>query len=211
MSDFSPPPQKNGKRKHLLEVAERLFAQQGFEAVSVRQLVDEAKTNIAMVKYYFGSKDGLFQALIAEKFPRTRERLAEIAELPITPWEKILKAVDMYVEKLFQGRNFHLIIMRELSLCQRPEHVKLITEHLAYSLGVVRGFIEEGQEQGMFRKVDAELTVATLFGAFSSLISHCSLMRVMLKEDCEENIYSENNLTRFKEHLVGLLQAHLIK
>lgn len=205
------PVEINGKSLHLLEVAERLFAEKGYEAVPVRHLAKEAGMNVAMVNYYFGSKDGLFKALIASKFPHTRDRLNEIAQSLLTPWEKLLETVDLYAEKFFQGRNFHIIIMREMSLRQRPEHVKIITEHVAHNLAVVRGFILEGQLQGMFRSVDAELTVATVFGSFSSLISHCTLMCAMLQEDCEDNIYSEKSQTRFKEHLVGLLRAHLME
>ncbi|HRI59241.1 MAG TPA: helix-turn-helix domain-containing protein, partial [Saprospiraceae bacterium] len=90
MSDLTPF-EKNGKKKHLLKVAERLFAHHGFEAVSLRQLVEEANVNIAMVKYYFGSKDGLFEALIDEKFPRTREQINELANSSLDPWGKLLK------------------------------------------------------------------------------------------------------------------------
>jgi AcrR family transcriptional regulator len=203
--------EKIDKKHHLLEVAERLFAQQGYEAVSIRQLAKEAGMNVAMVNYYFGSKEKLFGELVADKFPHTRERLDELANSSLSPWEKLLETVDLYADKFFAGRNFHRVIMRELSLRQRPEHVKIITDHLAHNLGVVRGFILEGQSQGMFRPVDVGLTVATVFGSFSSLISHCSLMCVMLQEDCEENIYSEKSQTRFTEHLKELLRVHLVR
>ncbi len=203
--------EKNGKRRHLLEVAERLFAQHGYEAVSVRHLAKEAGMNIAMVSYYFGSKEKLFEALISSRFPHTRERLDEIANSSQDPWKKLQRTVDLYAEKFFQGRNFHRMIMREMSLSQRPEHVKLITQHLAHSLGIVRGFILDGHRQNLFRPVDVELTLATVFGSFSALISQGSLMCAILGEDCEENVYSEKSRLRFKEHLTGLLHAHLMQ
>lgn len=202
--------EKVDKRRHLLEVAEQLFAQQGYEAVSIRHLAAEAGINIAMVSYYFGSKEKLFEALIADKFPRTRERLEELAQSPLSPWEKLLQTVELYAEKFFDGRNFHRLVMREMSLCQRPEHVKIITDYLAHNLDIVRGFIVEGQQKGMFRPVDVELTLATVFGAFSALVSHGSLMCIMLHEDCEENVYSEKTRARFKNHLNALLRAHLM-
>lgn len=204
------PFEKNGKRHHLLEVAERLFAEKGYEAVTVRHLAKEAGMNVAMVNYYFGSKEKLFKALIANRFPHTRKRLDEIASLSLDPWEKLLLTVDLYAEKFFQGRNFHRMIMREMSLRQRPEHVKLITEHLAHSLAIVRGFILDGHRQNLFRPVDVGLTLATVFGSFSALISQGSLMCAILGEDCEENVYSEKSRLRFKEHLTGLLRAHLM-
>lgn len=209
MADFSPS-DKNGKREFMLTVAERLFARHGFEAVSIRQLVEEAKVNIAMVKYYFGSKDGLFKALIDEKFPRTREQVNELANSSLDPWEKLLATIDIYTEKFFDEHDFHRIIMREMSLSQRPKHVELITEHFAYILGVIHGFIIEGQQKGMFRSVDVGLTLATVFGAFSTLVGQGKLMCIVMQEDCEAQIYSESSRIRFQEHLKELLRVHLL-
>ena len=45
------------KRDYILDVAERLFAEQGFEAISIREISKAADINIAMVSYYFGSKE----------------------------------------------------------------------------------------------------------------------------------------------------------
>lgn len=210
MTDFYPH-EKNGKQGHLLEVAERLFAQHGFEAVSIRKLAAEARMNIAMVSYYFQSKDNLLEHLIKEKFARTRDRLAELKQASLSPWEKLLATVDIYAEKFFDDRNFHRIIVREMSLSQRPDRVKKITEHWAYSLGIVRGFIHDGQRDGTFRSIDVELTLASVFGSFSALISQGSLMCVMLQEACEADIYSEKNRVRFTAHLKDLLRSHLMK
>ncbi|MBV6438833.1 MAG: TetR/AcrR family transcriptional regulator [Haliscomenobacteraceae bacterium CHB4] len=209
MADFSPP-ERNDTREILLEVAERLFARKGFEAVTVRQLANEAGVNVAMVSYHFGSKVGLLEALIAEKFPLTLERLSEIANSISTPWEKLLATVDMYAEKLFEGYNFHRIIMREMSLSQRPKLVNAITDHFANVLSVIRGFILEGQDKGMFRPADVELTIATVFGSFSTLIGQGKLMCIMLGEDCEDNIYSAKGRARFTDHLKDLLRLHLM-
>jgi AcrR family transcriptional regulator len=210
MPDESTP-EKNGTRELLLEAAERLFAQKGFDSVTVRQLAKAAGVNGAMVSYHFDSKNGLLAALIDEKFPHTREQMFEIANSFLDPWEKLLATVDVYAEKIFDGYNFHRIIMREMSLSQRPEVVEIITGHFAHILSVIRGFILEGQEKGIFRPVDVELTLATVFGSFSTLIGQGKLLCIMLKEDCEDNIYSEKSRDRFISHLKELLRVHLMK
>ena len=53
-------------RRRLLRAAIKLFAQQGFHAVSVEAIVDLAKVNKRMVYPYFGSKDALFEAALVE-------------------------------------------------------------------------------------------------------------------------------------------------
>lgn len=208
----STPSEKTDKRKALLEVAERLFAEHGFEAVSIRQLAQEAGVNLAMVSYYFGSKEGLFQELLAEKFPYTREMLESLSrDSDLSPWEKLSRTVDMYVEKLFNGRQFHRVIMREMSLRQRPEIVKIITENMAKNMALIRGFIKEGQEKGLFRYVDTELTVTSMFGALHAFINNGPLVCQILNEPEESGIYSEANKNRMKNHLKSMLQSHLMR
>ena len=52
-------PGEAGTRDAVFAVAERLFAVQGFQNVSVRDITGEARVNLASVNYHFGSKDAL--------------------------------------------------------------------------------------------------------------------------------------------------------
>ncbi len=47
----------NEKQLQILEVAEKLFAANGFDGTSIRDIASEAEVNIAMISYYFGSKE----------------------------------------------------------------------------------------------------------------------------------------------------------
>lgn len=204
--------EKSDKRQALLEVAERLFAQQGFEAVSVRQLAKEAGTNVSMVSYYFESKEGLFQELIASKFPYTRGLLEALAaNKELSPWEKLSRTVDIYLDKFFEKRAFHCIIMREMSLAQRPDHVKVITDNMSKNMQIIRGFITDGQEKGLFRYVDADFAIIMMFGALTSYINNSALICKVMNETAVENIFSDANKARFKGQLKAMLQAHLVR
>ncbi|HNE29321.1 MAG TPA: TetR/AcrR family transcriptional regulator [Saprospiraceae bacterium] len=202
--------EKQDRRQHLLDVAEKLFAKNGYEAVSIRQLASESGMNVAMVSYYFGSKEKLFEALLEHKLPKTRAQLESLAKTDLSPWEKLSQTVELYVNKFFEGRDFHRIVTREMSLRQRPEHVKLIIYHMGRNMEVVRGFIVEGQEKGIFRYVDLELTLTTLFATISTAISNTGLMCMMMKAENEEQLYSEQNKERITSHVKSVLQAHLL-
>jgi AcrR family transcriptional regulator len=68
-------------RERILEVAERLFAEHGMSGVGLRAISAEAKVNLASIAYYFGSKDGLLEALFAQRAaPIAEERLRLLAE-----------------------------------------------------------------------------------------------------------------------------------
>jgi AcrR family transcriptional regulator len=63
-------------RERILEVAERMFAEHGMSGVGLRAITTEANVNLASIAYHFGSKDGLLEALFAQRAaPIAQERL----------------------------------------------------------------------------------------------------------------------------------------
>lgn len=70
------PPAAAGTRERILEAAEELFSSSGPHGVSLREVVDLAKVNIAAVNYYFGSKDQLFDEVVARSIGRLATGLA---------------------------------------------------------------------------------------------------------------------------------------
>jgi len=70
-----------GPKLRLVEAAEKLFAEKGFEAVSVRDITKEAGANVAAVNYHFGSRDGLVIAVISRYImPVNQERLVRLEQ-----------------------------------------------------------------------------------------------------------------------------------
>jgi AcrR family transcriptional regulator len=86
-------------KERLLDTAERLFAAQGFDAVSIRLIVAEAGANLAAVHYHFKSKEALLDAVVLRKAtPINQQRLAlldrfeaEAGNKPV-PVERTLEA-----------------------------------------------------------------------------------------------------------------------
>ena len=64
------------KRTRVLQAAKELFVEQGFHPTSMSQIAAKSGITQSMLHYYFGSKQGLFQAVLAEAFiPLFSERL----------------------------------------------------------------------------------------------------------------------------------------
>lgn len=103
-------------RERILEVAERLFAEYGMSGVGLRAISTEAQVNLASIAYHFGSKDGLLEALFAQRAaPIAQERLRLLAkcyEVSARPeLEDILDAflrpaLVLGVERQFGGPAF---------------------------------------------------------------------------------------------------------
>ena len=57
---------ETGKREKLIMSAIGLFAEYGYDKVSIRQIAADAGANSSMISYYFGSKQGLYEAILRE-------------------------------------------------------------------------------------------------------------------------------------------------
>lgn len=72
----------SGPKLRLVEAAEKLFAEKGFESVSVRDITKEAGANVAAVNYHFGSRDGLVVAVMSRYMtPVNQERLVRLEQV----------------------------------------------------------------------------------------------------------------------------------
>lgn len=74
-------------RERILRVAERLFAEHGYDGVSVRKIAAEAKVQLALVSYYFRSKLGLYRAVF-------QHRIEPISERRLDALNSILRRAD---------------------------------------------------------------------------------------------------------------------
>src|SRR5208282_378901 len=78
-------------RERILKAAERLFAERGYEATSVRAIVGKARVNQAAVNYHFAGKDGLYREVLRASFRAlTEHQLARVEEMEAMSREEAL-------------------------------------------------------------------------------------------------------------------------
>lgn len=111
-------------KTRILDAAEQLFMEHGFEATSLRSLTSAAGVNLAAVNYHFGSKEVLFQAVLTRRLdPMNQERIElldglerEASGRPISV-EKVLFAMLIPALRLARdeergGKNFLRLLGR---------------------------------------------------------------------------------------------------
>jgi AcrR family transcriptional regulator len=71
-----------GTRSRILDVAERLFGEQGLDRVSIRDITRKARVNLAAINYHFGTKEALVAAVFERRvLPVNEARLAALEAL----------------------------------------------------------------------------------------------------------------------------------
>lgn len=128
------------------------MADKGFDGVSVREVCAHAGTSINMVHHYFGSKQGLLDAIVdqfssgvfvlpmrlLDKEPHSRAEFLSIVELLFE------STLDAYIEH----RSVMLVVVREQA---DPEALPMFMEHVA-------AFLERAKELGFVRdEVDTDM------------------------------------------------------
>lgn len=199
------------KKDHILEVAEELFAEHGFEGTSTRMLATKAGVNLAMISYYFGSKEKLFEEMVDRKTSGILEKLQMLNESPSDPWTKFETLIDIYTDRILNNHRFHKILGREISLQQRSVISTTLMNRKLRNAQEMRKLIENGIETKAFRPVDIPLTLATLLGTLSQMIqSHKFACMLMGDDPSHCNIDDKAVRTRIKDHLKKLFKAHLL-
>jgi TetR/AcrR family transcriptional regulator len=105
----------------ILAGAERLFAQHGFEETSLGDIGDAAGVSRGTPSYFFGSKEGLYAAVLQRVFAERQRAAAEAFE-PLAAWsvqgpgsleDAIRHAVEGYLNFLLARPEFVLLVQRE--------------------------------------------------------------------------------------------------
>ncbi|MBA7636473.1 hypothetical protein ES703_44093 [subsurface metagenome] len=123
----------------LLDAAENLFAEKGFDGTSIREITSQAKCNLAAVNYHFGGKEKLYSEVFRRRMIAMRDvRIAGIEEvMSQTDHEPTLEELirgfaTAFIEPLIDqssGRRFMKLMVREMSDPRLPR--KMFVEELA--------------------------------------------------------------------------------
>jgi len=197
------------KQIAILDAAESLFASKGFEGASVRDIAKKANVNVAMISYYFGSKEKLLQQLLLNRTENSRKLLTQLKQdTHKNSWEKIDRIIDFFVDHLLESRQFHNITSRQISLVQDEDTIELLINIKKTNQAIIEDIIKEGQEKKIFREVNIPLTIGSVFGTISQVSMSQEYYKKVLKEKNEE-AYFRKLRPKLKRHLKTLIRNHL--
>lgn len=109
------------RKTAILLAAEKLFALHGYDAVSLRQIADEAGVQLALLNYYYGQKHELFEAVFSHWKGTIDQRLAALNEAMQAPAaDRLQRLVDAFLQPVLQlrasneGEYYAVMVAREL-------------------------------------------------------------------------------------------------
>jgi AcrR family transcriptional regulator len=193
-------------RELLLQAAIQLFAESGFDGVTVRDIAQKAGVNFSMISYHFGGKEGLYRACI-EEFGRTRVELSEGLIGPFSSREE-------FVEKL------HLIIRHVLEeMGKEPELLRILSREIEAGLPIasevfeatflklfasIVEFYSRAQEQGYIKKdLDPTFLMSMIHGTFMHQYKTDAIRTRYFGRSIHEASEREKVINNFTEIFLG--------
>ncbi len=196
----------NEKKQSIIAIAEKLFSVNGFDGTSVRDIANEAGVNVAMISYYFGSKEKLMEAVFEQKTNVMRlkvENLIQNSEL--SSLQKIYSLIDDYVNKFMNQQQFQKIMLLEQLVDKNGVVPQLIYELKKRNIVSIEKLIHKGQSNGEFiTEIDIPLMMNTMVGT----VSHMIISKRFYKDVNNLEHLSESE---FKEYIINKLSNHLKK
>ena len=204
---------KMSKRILIIESAIDLFSIKGFEGTSVREIAKKAGVNVAMINYYFVSKEKLFESAVEHRASFLNSIFEElVTNKELSAIEKMDIIIDKTIERKFSNSLFHHLLHRELSLTHRPQLREAIADILLKNMTAVKTIIQNGIKDGVFREVDVELTLTSILGTIHYLLASDVMCRKILGKRKGFTAFQNKPLKkRLSEHTKQLIRSHLLK
>jgi AcrR family transcriptional regulator len=176
----------------------------------VRDIAHQAGVNVAMISYYFGSKEKLLQAIFSYRSAAGRLLLEHIvADKTMHPLDKIDALVDGMVDRMLKHKTFHRVMLQSQVITGNEEIAQAIAEVKLKNFELVSKIITEGQQKKVFvRGVDSGMLMMTVIGTIyqattGSVYFHHS------QEQTKGEDYAEFMKKKLKTHLKHVLKAIL--
>src|SRR3970040_2115119 len=198
------------KQIQILQVTETLFAEKGFDGTSIRNIAKEAKINIAMVSYYFGSKERLLESLILYRTSDLKLQLDNLIQEDLEPIEKINKLIELYINRINCNKGIYRILHFEFTSKKRESNLQAFSELKKGNLKSLESIIVEGQTKGIFRKdVIIPLITPTILGTFFHFHINKPFFENLLNLKTEV-LYNNYIKTNFTNNIKQTIKALLI-
>ena len=191
-------------RDAILRAATKVFARHGFAGGRVEQISKAAKSYDRMIYYYFGSKEGLFIAVIEETYRRFNEAeqgLVLDTTQPLAALDAMIRFVWTYYQK-----NPEFITLLNSENLLRGKHIAKSARAKDYSspaLAITDSVLQAGIAQGLFRPT---LNARDLYLMIASMAYFYLSNRFTLSSFLGENLEAPAALAHWEAFVIDAVR-----
>lgn len=161
----------------MIEVASVGFAETGFAGTSLDELARRLDVTKQTILYHFGSKEGLLTAVITQAAADLQSELTEAVDQSEPGWDRI-ESIVRAAFAIALRRPELLGLLREVSRLGPPRS-DAVTEILEPLVTKALAFLTKGMNDGLFRRQDPRLVLASAYAATTGVVTEPDVLRVV--------------------------------
>src|SRR5690606_737675 len=136
----------NEKQLEILNAAEKLFEEKGFDGTSVRDIAKAADVNLAMISYYFGSKEKLLDTLFEVRLYNFKINQEVIFDEKLSPFESLEKLIFAYVKTVNQNGGRRKLLSAEGGSTNRLINTNPLAKSKRYNWDSLPKLLRKGMD-----------------------------------------------------------------
>jgi len=196
----------NNARDQLIEAASQIMREGDTIDLSLSELSLRAGLNSALVKYYFGNKNGLMLALLDRDMGNIVQSLGALVAKDMQPAEKLRIHIGAVIDTYHAFPYLNRLLMRMVRDSAPAEAARIAELYLKPISNVYEVLIAQGIKAGKFRKTDPQFFYFTVTGAADRFYSS----RLVLRHCYNQDDFDENMRDAYREHTIDLIMRGLL-
>lgn len=190
-------------KANIMEVATAEFGEKGLAGARIDEIAAATQTSKRMIYYYFGSKEGLYLAVLEESYRRVRDIESELHLQDLEPEVALRRLVAFTFDHHLNNENYIRLVMSEnINRGQYLAQSKRIQDLNVPAIAAIRDLYERGLRKGVFRPgldpVDIHASISALsffnvsnrhtFGLIFKLDTHSTAYIAQRRESVVEMV-----------------------
>ena len=156
---------RKDRKSDLLRAAVQLLQERGSSNFTLNDLADVSGSNGALVKYYFGNKEGLLTEVYDLSIDTWDRLESMIEDQSIPPEEKLKRHIHDLVFRLAEHSYLGTLFLELTSTSDNPETLEMARQHSRRAADAHARLLAEGYQKGVFKKIDPMYFYLSLVGA----------------------------------------------
>ncbi|MEE9434427.1 MAG: TetR family transcriptional regulator C-terminal domain-containing protein [Sphingorhabdus sp.] len=193
-------------KTQLLEAACQIMRDGDAVDLSLSELSLRSGLNSALVKYYFGNKNGLMLALLERDMANVVNALQALVAKEMEPEDKLRRHIGAVIDTYYAFPYLNRLLMRMIRDSAPTEAKRIADLYLKPLSDAYSTLIADGVEAGKFRDVDPQLFYFTVTGASDRFFN----ARQVLKHCYDQHDVSEEMRDQYREHTVDIIMRGLL-
>jgi len=193
-------------REAILEAAERIFGDEGLAGARTDAIAAAAGVNKALLYYYFGSKEGLYRAVLEVYLADFNRQALELLSSEGSARSLLLRYINLHFDFIGAHRH-HGPLFQRMLMADEKTWVRVAREHGLPRLKALLKVIERGMRTGEFRRMDSTHAAISLVALIVFYFSSAPVLRAVSGIDA----YAKANMARRKKEVLKFVRYALFK